>query len=200
MSADNPRIAELVQHCLPELPQGRGRILLPGDRRNTLATGSDRHNERVPDGKETLTMEAQKLTIKQEQFCLTYMETGSGAEAYRTAYSAENMKPATIHRRAFDLLENGKVQARLAKLRQPAIEAAGLTLQAHLEELARLRDQAKQEGKLTAAITAEISRGRAAGLYRQADGPGTAVQVNIDTRRLVELSDDELMQICLQNG
>lgn len=81
-------------------------------------------------------METQKLTIKQEQFCLVYIETGSGVEAYRSAYSAENSKPSTVHRRAFDLLENGKVRVRLAELRQPAIEAAGLTLQAHLEELA----------------------------------------------------------------
>ena len=87
---------------------------------------------------DVLTMEAQKLTIKQEQFCLAYMQTGSGAEAYRTAYSAENMKPATIHRRAFDLLENGKVQARLAELRQPALERAEMTLEAHLTELAAL--------------------------------------------------------------
>lgn len=143
---------------------------------------------------------AQKLTVRQENFCLAYVETGSGAEAYRRAYGAENMKPETIHRRAFDLLENGKVQARLAELRQPAIEHAELTLQAHLAELAALRDAAKERGQMSAAIQAEISRGRAAGFYRQADGPGTAVQVNIDTRQPDELSDEELMQITLQRG
>ncbi|MDD2465463.1 MAG: hypothetical protein PHI97_15810, partial [Desulfobulbus sp.] len=56
MSADNPRFAELVQHCLPELPQGRGRILLPGDRQDTLATGSDRHHAIMPTDRENLTM------------------------------------------------------------------------------------------------------------------------------------------------
>ena len=35
------------------------------------------------------------LTPKQEAFCLAYMETGNASEAYRRAYDADNMKPAT---------------------------------------------------------------------------------------------------------
>lgn len=140
-----------------------------------------------------------KLTLKQENFCLAYIDTGSGADAYRTAYSAANMKPATIHRRAFDLLEKGKIQARLAELRQPVIERAELTLQGHLDELAILRDKAKEKGMLTAAITAEVARGKAAGFYRQAESPGAAVQVNINDRSLDEMTDEELMAICRQS-
>lgn len=148
-------------------------------------------------------MEAQKLTIKQEQFCLAYMQTGSGAEAYRTAYSAENMKPATIHRRAFDLLENGKVQARLAELRQPALERAEMTLEAHLAELAALRDQAKEKGMLSAAVAAEVSRGKAAGIYRQTDGaPGTVIvnAINCGSKPADDLTNDELIRLCLVRG
>jgi len=107
-----------------------------------------------------------KLTARQENFCLAYIENGSGANAYRAAYSAKNMKPATIHRRAFDLLENGKIQARLAELRQPAIDKAQVTLEQHLEDLKVLRDKASEDGKYSAAIQAEVARGKAAGLYR----------------------------------
>lgn len=149
-----------------------------------------------------MNMQARNLTTRQEQFCIAYIETGSGAEAYRTAYSAGNMKPATIHRRAFDLLENGKIQARLAELRQPAIERAEMTLEGHLAELAILRDQAKERGMLSAAVAAEVNRGKAAGFYRHAESQGAAVinQVNINNKRPEELSDEELMQIARQAG
>lgn len=146
---------------------------------------------------------AQKLTAKQERFCLAYIETGSGAEAYRSAYHAEGMKPATIHRRAFDLLENGKIGARLAELRQPAIERAELTLEGHLAELAALRDQAKGKGMLSAAVAAEVSRGKAAGIYRQTDGaPGTVIvnAINCGSKPAEDLTDDELIRICLARG
>jgi len=45
------------------------------------------------------------LTPKQETFCLEYLKTGNASEAYRIAYDAKDMKPATINRRAKDLIE-----------------------------------------------------------------------------------------------
>jgi len=59
-----------------------------------------------------------KLTPKQEGFCLSYIETGNASEAYRLNYDAENMKPATIKVKASELLNNGKVTARLAELQK----------------------------------------------------------------------------------
>lgn len=53
------------------------------------------------------------LTPKQEKFCAVYIETSNATEAYRQAYDVENMKPATINRRAKDLLDNGKIRARI---------------------------------------------------------------------------------------
>jgi phage terminase small subunit len=40
------------------------------------------------------------LTVKQENFCLAYMETGNASEAYRRAYNAGKMKPAVINVKA----------------------------------------------------------------------------------------------------
>jgi len=37
-----------------------------------------------------------KLTLKQEGFCRSYIETGNASEAYRLNYNAEKMKPATV--------------------------------------------------------------------------------------------------------
>ncbi len=58
------------------------------------------------------------LTPKQEKFCQQYILNGGNASnAYRSAYDAGRMKPATIWRKANELLNNGKVTARVEQLR-----------------------------------------------------------------------------------
>lgn len=106
-----------------------------------------------------------KLTQKQESFCVAYIETGNASEAYRRAYDATQMLPATVNRRAVDLMDDAKIVARLKELRQPAVENAQITLESHLAKLAELRDAALKKGDFGAAIRAEIARGRAAALY-----------------------------------
>lgn len=44
------------------------------------------------------------MTPKQEQFARLYIETGNSTEAYRRAYSTENMKPEIITNEAYKLL------------------------------------------------------------------------------------------------
>ena len=110
-------------------------------------------------------MTAGRLTQKQENFCLAYIETGNASEAYRKAYNADGMKPETVNRKAKELLDNGKITARLEELRKPVAESAQITLAQHLSTLEELRELAKEEGKYGPAIQAEIARGKAAGLY-----------------------------------
>lgn len=57
-----------------------------------------------------------KLTLKQESFCNYYIETGNASEAYRRAYSCESMQGDTINRKAVELLQNGKITARVGEL------------------------------------------------------------------------------------
>lgn len=108
-----------------------------------------------------------KLTPKQEKFCLEFIQCGNAAEAYRRAYSAEKMKPETVWNSAYKLMENGEVKARVQELRETAAQKAIVTLESHLADLARLRDLAEEDGQFSAAITAEISRGKAVGLYTE---------------------------------
>ena len=63
-------------------------------------------------------MAKQKLTPKQEKFCLVYIETGNASEAYRQAYNTRKMKEATINRNAFTLMDNSKITARLKELNE----------------------------------------------------------------------------------
>ena len=106
-----------------------------------------------------------QLTQKQESFCLAYIELGNASEAYRQVYNADRMKPETINRTAKDLIDNTKITARLTELRAPAVEAAQITLEGHLKTLAELRDNASENGAYSAAVTAEVARGKAAGFY-----------------------------------
>lgn len=105
------------------------------------------------------------LTEKQERFCTAYLETGNASEAYRRAYSAEKMTPATVNRKAKGLMDSSKVAARIAELRAPVVDIARITLERHLEELRQLRDAAAKAADYSAAIRAEVARGKAAGLY-----------------------------------
>ncbi|MCZ4053230.1 terminase small subunit [Oxalobacter sp. OxGP1] len=106
-----------------------------------------------------------RLTQKQENFCLAYIETRNASEAYRRVYNAKGMKPETVNRNAKALLDNNKIATRLEELRKPVTESAQITLAQHLSTLEELRELAKEEGKYGPAIQAEIARGKAAGLY-----------------------------------
>lgn len=105
------------------------------------------------------------LTAKQEAFCLAYLESGNATDAYRKAGYSPDMAPKTAMEAASRLLKNSKVVARLADLRQPAAEAAQLTLHAHLARLEKLSKAAETDGKYAAAVAAEVARGKASGLY-----------------------------------
>ena len=61
-------------------------------------------------------MKERKLTPKQEAFCHAYIETGNASEAYRRCYSCGKMKPESINRKAFELLENVKITAMISDL------------------------------------------------------------------------------------
>lgn len=124
------------------------------------------------------------LTAKQEAFCLALLESGNAKEAYRKAYPASSSwLDSTVYEKACRLRKNAKIMARMEQLRKPAIEAAQMTLEGHLNDLKRLRDKAEDEGKYTAAVQAEVSRGKAAGLY---------VEKFDITHRLGEMSDEEI--------
>ena len=105
------------------------------------------------------------LTAKQELFCEEVVSGKTQAEAYRIAYSAQDMKDKTIWSKASELMTNGKVTARLEELRAPVIKEAQLTLKAHLDNLLEIRESAVEDRNWSAAVSAETARGKAAGLH-----------------------------------
>ena len=105
------------------------------------------------------------ITQKQEAFCQAIIAGITQTEAYRNSYSTANMKDSTIREEACILMTTQTIVKRLAELRAPAIKKAGMTLESHLEDLQRLRNMAVKDKQYAAAISAETSRGRAAGFY-----------------------------------
>lgn len=108
-----------------------------------------------------------RLTEKQEAFLQAYMETRSPTEAYRRAFDTSKMKKETVSRRAMEMMKHPLIVAAVEKAQRKAMQKACVTLEGHLADLARLRDAAEEDGQFSAAITAEISRGKAVGLYTE---------------------------------
>ena len=107
-----------------------------------------------------------QLTEKQMKFAelLVYNEGRKSASecAYEAGYK-------TRPRQAASELRNPRVSPLVVKyigeLRQEIQEKYQVDLGRHLSELAKLRDDAMKKGAWSAAINAEVARGKAGGLY-----------------------------------
>lgn len=75
------------------------------------------------------------LTVKQENFCNYYIESGNASEAYRRAYSCEKMKDEVINVKAVELLNNGKISVRVQDLKNEQKEKSDITKERILQEL-----------------------------------------------------------------
>lgn len=83
-------------------------------------------------------MNMRQLTIKQNNFCNYYLETGNASEAYRRAYSCEKMAPNTINRKAIELLNNGKITARVGHLQAALQERSDISKDEAVKELTNI--------------------------------------------------------------
>ena len=79
-----------------------------------------------------------KLTIKQENFCNHYIESGNASEAYRRAFSCGNMKADTIHVKANELLNNGKITVRVKELQAEVKNRSDLKKDEAVNELSNI--------------------------------------------------------------
>ena len=106
------------------------------------------------------------LTERQQKFAelLVYNEGRKSPSecAYEAGYK-------TRPRQAASELRNPKIAPLVVKyigeLRAEIQEKYGITFEKHIGELAKLREDARAKGAWSAAINAEIARGKAGGLY-----------------------------------
>lgn len=111
-----------------------------------------------------------RLTAKEDKFCIEHVNGLNASDAYRAAYNTAKMKAETVNRKAFDMLKKGKIRARIEELKKPIIEKAQLTFGAHLDRLENLSKAAEKAEQFSAAINAEIHRGKASGFYDSSKG------------------------------
>lgn len=109
------------------------------------------------------------LTLKQEKFCLAFVETGNASEAYRRAYETEAMKPETINRKAKELTDTGKIAARVEELRETHRVRHRVTVDSLLLELEEARQAAlkAETAQAAAAVGATMGKAKLMGLDKQ---------------------------------
>ena len=103
----------------------------------------------------------QKLTDKQRTFVYEYVVNQvSGTEAARRAgYRHPNVRAAEL------LNDKPYVSERINQFRLELQRKYEVTYENHVEQLAKLRDIALQNGAYSAAVNAEKARGQVGGLY-----------------------------------
>ena len=83
------------------------------------------------------------LTLRREHFCQAFVVNGgNGSDAYRKAFSAENMSAPAIRVEASRLLDVPNVSLRIRELQAEALAAAGVTPAAVVSRLMRNADEA----------------------------------------------------------
>jgi phage terminase small subunit len=106
---------------------------------------------------------SKKLTPKQEKFAQNVAKGMKKKDAaIKAGYSEKNAA------RAGTMLtseSNPEIQERIHKLQTVAADKASLSLGNHLVDLKEIRNGAMRNGAWSAAVTAEVARGKAAGLY-----------------------------------
>lgn len=109
------------------------------------------------------------VTEQQEKFAQAFVETGNASESYRRSYNSGKMAPATINRKASELLDNGAVTARIASLRQVHTKRHNVTVDSLIAELeeARIAALTAETVQASAATGATMGKAKLLGLDKQ---------------------------------
>jgi len=128
------------------------------------------------------------LTPKQEAFAQAIVSGMNQTDAYRSAYKVRpNTKPESVNVAASKLMADANVTQRVEELREPVAKKAQITLESHLEDLQRLRNMAVKANQMSAAISAEVARGKAAGVHIEKS------EQLVTVRKLEPIADDEFL-------
>ncbi len=127
-----------------------------------------------------------ELTEMQKRFALELVANEGRKTKYECAIDAGYAKDRATSTAAE--LTNPKkhplVVQYIGQLREEYQKKYDVTYERHISELAKLREESRKKGAWSAAINAEVARGKAAGLYVE--------QKIIRTGKLEDLSAEEL--------
>ena len=127
-----------------------------------------------------------KLTDQQMKFANLLVTEEGRKTATQCAVEAGYSKEWA--RQSASVLQNPKkyplVVKYIGELREELQKKYDVTFGSHISELAKLRDEAREKKAWSAAVNAEVARGKAAGLYIE--------QKRIRTGKLEDLTTEEL--------
>ncbi len=106
----------------------------------------------------------QPINAKQKKFCREYVKGMTATDAAMKAGYTKDRKGAKTQGSVL-LNHNPVVRNYLIELEMSLAERDAVSLESHLSTLHDLREEAKDQGQISAAITAEVHRGKAGGLY-----------------------------------
>ena len=129
------------------------------------------------------------LTPKQRKFAENVVNGMSIADSYRNSYDAENMKPASVQRRAAELMVDGRVRAcmeALAAEKRRLSEVSTVSDRDNLIRLLRAWSNGEAPATQTQLRAAELL-GKACGLYRDVvedhrERPAALVAADLERR------------------
>ena len=107
------------------------------------------------------------LTPKQAAFVEALLQGKTVSDAYRLAYDCSTMSKRTASAEASRLKAHPKISAYLRHAQRIGFERSVVTMEEHLAELVRAREEAIAHGQIGAGVQAEHYRGKAAGLYEE---------------------------------
>jgi phage terminase small subunit len=134
------------------------------------------------------------LTIKQEKFCMVYVETGNASEAYRQAYNAENMTQNAVAVEACRILDSPNISLRIKELKSGHTKRHEITIDDLVAELEEARACALNgETKQTsAAVAATMGKAKLLGLVVD--------KTDIKLTNVKELTNEQLAAIATSGG
>lgn len=123
------------------------------------------------------------LTQDEDTFALAIIESsGNVAAAYKMVFGIDSHMPLA---KGKELLSKPGIALRIREITDSIQEASLISVGAHLQQMATIRDLAIVTGQLKVAYSAERARGEAVGIYQKHDaanknkGGTQAVQINI---------------------
>lgn len=123
------------------------------------------------------------MTPRQKAFVNAYLVDGNATKAaIKAGYSK-----GSAHVTGSRLLNDAKVKESIAARQERVAERNDLTIDNHLATLEALRDAARAEGQLSAAINAEVKRGEVAGFYVKRTEDVTGLSREQKRERLLKL-------------
>lgn len=121
------------------------------------------------------------VTSQQEKFAQSVASGMNQSDAYRSAYNVRpQTKPESVNQNASRIMADVNVSSRVEELRLPIVLAAQMTLETHLKDLQNLRNMASDAAQYSAAISAEVARGKASGLYVEKSETKHTGSININ--------------------